>query len=192
MASEHLSNILLLRISLDGIEPRIWRRVEVPDGFTLKQLHQIIQIVMGWRDSHLHEFTINGQRYAEPNPEDEEPVIDEHAVRLRDLALLIGGPITYTYDLGDNWQHHVVVEKKLVADPKTIYPNCIGGERSAPPEDVGGADSYMEFLRAIADPEDEDHVANLEWVGGQFDPEGFSITKVNRRLRLEMRRSKRR
>src|SRR6266851_916014 len=58
------------------IEQRIWRRIEVPDSYTLKQLHRIIQIVMGWQDSHLHEFSLNGKRYGEPNPEDEENVID--------------------------------------------------------------------------------------------------------------------
>jgi pRiA4b ORF-3-like protein len=83
----------------------------VPDSFTLKQLHRVIQIVMGWQDSHLHEFTLSGERYGEPNPEDEKTAIDEGTVRLRDLPLSSGVSIGYEYDFGDNWQRRVVLEK---------------------------------------------------------------------------------
>jgi hypothetical protein len=192
MPSKRLDNILQFRVWLEDIEPRIWRRIQVPDSLTLKQLHQVIQIVMGWQDSHLHEFSLGGQRYGEPNPEDEESVIDERSVRLRDLPLSIGGSIAYAYDLGDDWRHQVVLEKTVPADPDAIYPACIAGERGAPPEDVGGAGGYAEFLEAIANPDHEDHDAMLEWAGGQFDPEVFSVAEVNKRLPRAQRRAKRR
>lgn len=41
---------------------------------------------------------------------------------------------------------------------------------------------YERFLEAIADPDNEEHEEFLEWVGGEFDPEAFSVLKVNRRL----------
>ncbi|HVA78899.1 MAG TPA: plasmid pRiA4b ORF-3 family protein, partial [Candidatus Binataceae bacterium] len=178
MPSKRLDNILQFRVWLEDIEPCIWRRIQVPDSLTLKQLHQMIQIVMGWQDSHLHEFTLSGKRYGEPNPEDEENLIDERTVRLRDLPLSIGVSIGYAYDFGDDWQHKLVLEKTLVPSPECIYPVCIAGERSAPPEDVGGAGGYAEFLEAIANPDHEDHDAMLEWVGGQFDTEAFSVAEV--------------
>lgn len=190
MSSKRFDNILQLCVSLEEIEPRIWRRIQVPDSFTLRQLHRVIQVSMGWQDSHLHQFTLSGKRYGEPDPEDEENVIDERTVRLRDLPLSIGVSIGYEYDFGDNWQHRVVLEKTLAPDPKTIYPACVAGERSAPPEDVGGAGGYAEFLEAIADPNHEDHDANLEWAGGQFDPKAFSVAEVNRRLRRGLRRAR--
>jgi len=192
MPLERLDNILQLYVSLEEIEPRIWRRIQVPDSFTLKQLHRVIQIVMGWQDGHLHEFILSGKRYGEPNPEDEETVIDDRTVRLRDLPLSIGASIGYAYDFGDNWQHQLLLEKTLPPAPETIYPACIAGERSTPPEDVGGAGGYAELLEAIADPDHEDHDANLEWLGGQFDPEAFSIAEVNKRLRRRLRRSRKR
>jgi Plasmid pRiA4b ORF-3-like protein len=108
-------------------------------------------------------------------------------VRLRDLPLSIGCSIGYAYDFGDDWRHKLVLEKTLAPDLGTIYPACIAGERSAPPEDVGGADSYAEFLDAIANPNHEDHDAMLEWAGGYFDPDAFSVTEVNKRLRRESR-----
>jgi len=190
MTSKRPENILQFRVSLDHIEPHIW--IEVPDSYTLKQLHRIIQIVMGWQDSDLHEFSLNGKRYGEPNPEDEENVIDERTVRLRDLALSNGDGIGYVYDFGDDWQHQLVLEAKLVSAPQSLYPACIAGERNSPPEDVGGVDGYADFLDAIANPEHEEHDATLEWVGGDFDPEAFSVTEVNERLRRSLRLARKR
>ncbi len=56
--------IYLLKVQLLDIEPAIWRRFVVPDSITLERLNDVIQIVMGWTDSHLHEFTMgeNGTR----------------------------------------------------------------------------------------------------------------------------------
>lgn len=192
MPSERLDNILQLCVSLEDVEPRIWRRIQVPDSFTLKQLHRVIQLAMGWQDSHLHDFTVSGKRYGEPDPEDDTNIIDERTVRLRDLPLSIGGSMRYSYDFGDNWRHQVVIEKRLAPNPELIYPVCIAGERSAPPEDVGGAGGYADFLEAIADPDHEDHDANLEWMGGLFDPEAFSVTEVNERLRRSLHRARKR
>ena len=174
-------------MSLEDIEPRIWRRVQVPDSYTLKQLHRVIQIVIGWEDSHLHEFSLSGKRYGEPNPEDEESVIDERMVRLRDPPLTIGVSIGYEYDFGDDWRHQLVLEKTMVPDPEANYPACIAGARNAPPEDVGGAGGYAEFLETIADPDYEDHDTMLEWAGGHFDPAAFSVTAVNEQLRRRLR-----
>ncbi len=68
------------------------------------------------------------------------------------------------YDFGDDWQHQLVLEAKLVSAPQSLYPACIAGERNSPPEDVGGVDGYADFLDAIANPEHEEHDATLEWV----------------------------
>jgi Plasmid pRiA4b ORF-3-like protein len=192
MTAKRPENILQFRVSLDHLEPHIWRRIQVPDSFTLKQLHRVVQLVMGWQDSHLHEFILSGKRYSEPNAEDEENVIDERAVRLRDLALSNGDGIGYVYDFGDNWQHQLVLEAKLVSAPRSLYPSCIAGERNTPPEDVDGIDGYAEFLDAITNPDHEEYEAMLAWVGGHFDPEAFSVTEMNERLRRSLPLSRKR
>jgi hypothetical protein len=192
MPSKRLDNILQFCVWLEDFEPRIWRRIQVPDNFTLKQLHQVIQIAMCWQDSHLHDFTLNDKRYGEPNPEDEEGLIDERTVRLRDLPLSIGSSMSYEYDFGDCWRHRIVLEKTLPVAQDVIYPACIAGARSAPPEDVGGAGGYAEFLEAIADPKHEEHDEMLEWAGGQFAPDAFSKSEVNERLRRTQRRARKR
>lgn len=49
-------DLFQLRVSLIDVEPPVWRRVQVPQDLTLPRLHAILQVVMGWTDSHLHQF----------------------------------------------------------------------------------------------------------------------------------------
>jgi len=58
--------------------------------------------------------------------------------------------ISYVYDMGDNWQHRIIVEKLKAAEPEALYPQFLGGERRCPPEDCGGIPGYYEFLNNIA------------------------------------------
>lgn len=61
--------IYQLKITLRGLRPLIWRRFEVPGEYTLDRLHRVIQRVMGWTDSHLHEFIVRGRHYGTSDPE---------------------------------------------------------------------------------------------------------------------------
>jgi len=58
--------IYQLRISLRHTKPPIWRRVLVPSGITLGDLHEVIQVAMGWTDSHLHHFVLRGKKPKKP------------------------------------------------------------------------------------------------------------------------------
>jgi hypothetical protein len=89
---------------------------------------------------------------------------------------------TYVYDFGDDWVHDVVVEKVISGNSGNEGPVCLAGKRHRPPEDCGGVPGYRDFLRAIRDPGHEEHEAMLEWVGRNFDPEGFDLPIVNRAL----------
>ena len=102
------------------------------------------------------------------------------------LGALLGATIRefeYEYDFGDGWEHRIVVEATSKAAADWPYPLCAAGERACPPEDVGGVSGYEDFVKAITDPNDEEHGRMLVWVGGAFDPEGFDINCVNRELR---------
>jgi hypothetical protein len=72
-ASAATPPIYQLHIELRDLKPAIWRRVLVPQSVTLAKLHQVIQIAMGWTNSHLHEFTIGRMRYGMPSRESIEP-----------------------------------------------------------------------------------------------------------------------
>ena len=149
---------------------------------SLGDLHGVIQVAMGWTNSHMHEFQIHGVSYGEPDIEYLDEMYDEWEARLSDLALREKLRIKYTYDFGDGWDHSVVVEKFLPVDKTLQYPVCVKGKRSCPPEDCGGPWGYAEFLEAVANPEHPSHEEMVEWVGGDFDPEEFDLDDVNAML----------
>ncbi len=177
-------NIRLL-IKLARIEPPIWRRIIVPSFITLLNLHEVIQVVMDWTRSHNHEFIVDGITYGTPDKGawgSQSPVHAEGDVRLHDIINEKDLMFTYTYDFGDNWVHEIVVEEILESESGRCEAHCLGGERSCPPEDVGGPFSYLEFLKAIADPSHAAHDHFLEWLGDDFDPEAFNLVRINEQL----------
>lgn len=146
MASEEKEvSVYQLRIWLREISPAIWRRLLVRSDSTIADLHYTIQIAMGWTDFHLHQFIIYGKRYGVSRVGGIWFADDPDKVRLCDLQFREKGRFLYEYDFGDLWQHEIRVEKKLPIDPKKIYPVCIGGARSTPPEDCGGPWAFMEL-----------------------------------------------
>ena len=188
-ATNSSRQVLQFHLSLEGTIPPIWRRILVPADFTLAQLHRVIQAVMGWQDAHLHQFEVAGRVYGIPDPDGMLEFIDDRKIRLCDLNLTRRTRIGYTYDFGDEWVHTLKLEEVSQGDSDDIRPLCIAGERSGPPEDVGGAFGYEELLEARSDPNNEQHQDAKEWLG-DFDPEYFSVEEANTRLRKKVRRSK--
>jgi hypothetical protein len=182
-----MPDIYQLKVTLLGTDPPIWRRLLVPADLTLAKLHGVLQTAMGWDDAHLYEFRVGKQMYGRPNPEERyfsfgPPTINDRKVRLEDVLPGVRSKLVYTYDMGDGWEHAVVVEKRLAADPNATYPACIAGQRACPPEDCGGVPGFYGLLEAIRDPEDKRSEELLEWLGEGYDPEAFSVEDVNRAL----------
>jgi Plasmid pRiA4b ORF-3-like protein len=172
-----------LKITLKDGKPPIWRRVEVADDITLARLHHIVQVAMGWTDSHLHMFSLGRTSYGVPDPDYNEDVRDERRYKLNQLLTAPKQKLSYEYDFGDSWTHELLLEQVREPEPGATYPRCITGKRACPPEDCGGVWGYAEFLEAIADPEHPEHDELLEWVGGEFDPAAFDVDEVNAGLR---------
>ena len=173
-----------LKITLKGSKPPIWRRVQVASNTTLSELHKIIQVAMGWWDSHLHQFIIHGENFGIPEPDfDFMEVTSERGTKLSGVISDEKDKFIYEYDFGDSWEHVILVEKILPPDPNISYPICLKGKRACPPEDCGGIWGYNGFLEAIQDPDHPEHDDMLEWVGGEFDSEAFSLDEVNSRLK---------
>ena len=178
-----------LKVTLKGIRPAIWRRVQVPGTIRLGDLHQVIQTVFGWTDSHLHQFFIDRTSYGQPEDFDQD-VRDEAEVTVFEAVGAHVKRFSYIYDFGDAWGHEIVVEKIISGNSGSGPPLCLSGRRHRPPEDCGGPPGDAEFLRAIRDPRHPEHETMLEWVGGAFDPEAFDIAAVNRALAgLRVRRA---
>ncbi len=147
------------------------------DQATLGELHDVLQVVMGWTDSHLHLFEQSGVHYKPPGGG--IPGRNERRVSVRDVLRSEKDSLRYEYDFGDGWEHKVVLEKKLPFDESMQLPRCIKGRRACPPEDCGGPWGYEALLTTIRDPQDGEHEELLEWVGDDFDPEHFSADEVN-------------
>jgi hypothetical protein len=171
-----------LKVTLRGIRPPIWRRIQVASTINLRRLHDVIQEAMGWTQSHLYRFEIGGVEFGEPHPDDDIPVHSAKSTPLRIVAPAPGAAFLYTYDFGDDWEHRIDVEQVLPPERGVSYPRCLTGRRACPPEDVGGIWGYQEFLAAIRDPEHDEHEAMLTWAGGAFDPAAFDLQAVNERL----------
>ena len=135
----------------------------------------------------MHEFSIGRRRVG---PSDLEDVEDECTVRLSGILARVGSKAVYTYDFGDSWEHGIVLEKRLPVDPNMTYPVCTDGQLACPPEDCGGIPGFYDLVEALNDPNHERHEEMLDWIGDDFDPQAFSVEKVNRVLTSMRRRAK--
>ena len=143
---ETAQDIYQLKVTLLGTKPPIWRRLLVSADLTLAQLHNVVQTAMGWDDEHMHEFRAGQRRFGRPEPAapfmSGPRVESDRTVYLSAVLQRVGAKMTYTYDLGDNWEHVIVLEKQLLAEPQTTYPVCTDGQLACPPEDCGGIPGY--------------------------------------------------
>ncbi len=171
---------VVLKVTLRDIRPPVWRRLLLPGTMTLADLHEAIQAAMGWHGGHLHAFDIAGRQYGDPRTVDVvDDMDDETRLTLNDLLRSGVTRFTYTYDLGDNWQHQTLIERTQPALDPGKYPACVAGKRNCPPEDCGGPWGYAELLAAIADPTHPEHADRRAWLGDDFDPDEFDVAAAD-------------
>ena len=182
MTTKQSKSIYQIKISLIGVKPPIWRTVLVPDNLGLGAFHNVIQVAMGWTDSHLHQFIANRVFYGTPDDDFELEMEDETKYKLSQLLKKEKDSLIYEYDFGDSWEHKVLLEKILPDDGKTVLSVCIKGKRACPPEDCGGVWGYEELLETISNVKHPGHEDMLEWLGGEFDPEEFDLEEINQDL----------
>jgi hypothetical protein len=171
-----------LKITLRGVsKPPVWRRVLVPAGIRLDELHEVIQCAMGWDDGHMHSFSLGMLHYGISDPELGHE--DERSVPLSQLLTEPGDKLLYTYDFGDGWEHDILLEQTSPIEPGERYPRCVTGKGACPPEDCGGVWGYANLKEALADPGHEEHEDLLEWLSldtaDDFDPTAFSADEIN-------------
>lgn len=171
--------IFRLKVTLRGIRPAIWRRIETPADASLFDLHRTLQAAMGWTNSHLHQFFHRGTYYGSPDREFGMPAVSERRTQIADLLKRPRDRLIYEYDFGDGWEHEVVLEAIEETQPGLRYPRVIAGRRACPPEDVGGAPGYADFVEAITNAGHEEHASMLAWIGRRFDPEHFDLIAAN-------------
>lgn len=145
------------KIAIKHSKPPIWRRCIVPAGLTFSQLSMILNEVMGWSGYHLFEFEFYHLqlRITEDNGDFEESgygIYDfaEASTTFINEYIEQQEWFTYTYDLGDDWQHRVTIEK-VITDYEFNYPQVIKYKGACPMEDCGGIYGYYECLETSED-----------------------------------------
>ena len=181
---------IVLRVELCDVSPLVWRRIIVSNQWTLAALHRWLQWIMGWMDTHAHEYQVGDSIVAPDwwiremdNRAGEAVYRDERRVSVSRVVADLGacGEFEYRYDMGDDWRLRIVIETPpdgMIEDLR--LPLCVAGENAGPPDDVGGPHRYREFVDAIADRDHEEHEDLLHWIGGVFDPMGFDLNRLNR------------
>ena len=182
--------IVRLKITLDAVKPAVIRRVEVPVSITLNTLHEMIQAIMPWENSHLHAFylrLIDGPRWAPPSPLDDDFDV---GIKTRDstrtkFAEVLAEPnfkvLRYNYDFGDDWRHTIKVERRFSAELRDEFPKLIDAKGRCPPENCGGPWGYAEILDAISDPANKRRSEFRRWLG-DFDPKNIDRAAIEAAL----------
>ena len=204
------ASVYQLKVSIAGARPPIWRRVLVRADSTLAALHLVIQALMGWYDDHLHEFeaplpgeTSQLKRSArrdyrlfrsnfDPSGQPLDWIMDdgqedEATAILAEVAPAEKTRFSYIYDMGDYWEHDILVEKIIPAAPDGVYPTCLTGKRNGPIEDCGGLWGYEEMLEILADPAHQEHRQRKAWLEEVYgvtawDGAAFDLEAINNRL----------
>ena len=168
---QHAASDLPAEGVLDGVRPPVWRRVLVPGGYTLDRLHRVIQHAMGWRDCHLHSFEIDGVQYGEPDPDGSRRSATSSTPGSTRWPARAAGCGT-RYDFGDWWEHELVVEDVLAADPDERYPVLPGRGAGRP---AGGRRRAVRLPRLPRRlPTRTTPITTMRaWLGRAFDPEPF-------------------
>ncbi len=130
--------ILHVKVWLTGISPMVWRRVLVPAAFTLRELHGVIQLAMGWESIHLYQFHLRAARYGSWEASAASPDVTLAAFQLRE-----GARFGYEYDLNIPWRHEIRIEDRLALETGKPCPICTGGAGACPSEDCGGPADFM-------------------------------------------------
>jgi Plasmid pRiA4b ORF-3-like protein len=170
--------ILQVKVTLARVtKPPVWRRLQLPAGTSLAEVHRIVQAAFGWEDSHLHLFEVDGDVFGPADADLELDCGDERRVTLGEF-IVAGDRPRYTYDFGDGWDHDILIEKVLPAESDVGYPLLVKAKGACPPEDCGGAWGYADLKAILSDPDDEQHQAVRDWLG-LGDSELFDPTVVD-------------
>lgn len=186
-ASGSTDVVVQTKIKLRGVsKPPVWRLLLVRADTRLDRLHEVIVAAFGWQGYHMHVFSSGPDEFGVPDPE--LGFIDERRVSLGELIGGVGDRLRYTYDFGDDWEHEIVVEELLDADPEVHYPVLLAAKGACPPEDCGGPWGYAELKEILADPTHDQHQEMLDWLGlddaSTFDPSGLDADQIEEELAL--------
>jgi hypothetical protein len=131
-------------IALRGVHPKVSRRMEMTAGSSLSDLQRLIQISLGWSDEYQHRFCIRHHYLGASRPGGLLFFGDPKEMNLSQFAFQLDERFTWEYNFFDAWLFDIRFEGEHPLDSKRRYPRCVAGARHAPPEDSGGAESFID------------------------------------------------
>jgi hypothetical protein len=176
-----MKEIIKLKVVLERTAPPIWRTILIPNSITFFDLHHILQIAMGWKNSHLFDFNVGDYSIGFLDDDAPEDLADASEVTVDTLLTTVGMKFRYTYDFGDSWRHALVVEELLDREPDQLYPVCLDGEMNCPPEDCGGIPGFENMLAILRDRTHPEFQEMYAWAG-RYNPNKFNKEKINKEL----------
>jgi hypothetical protein len=185
------SRVIELHVALEPTAPLVWRRLRVEDCISMYQFHEILQVSMGWMNSHLFFFKAPGMTITEDDPDNdwiEDEFKDARKTKIRSVLSEAGDAVSYEYDFGDSWTHTIRFER-VVDEDEIIFelPRCIGGENACPPEDCGGFYGFERIKNVLAKQSGDEYATLLLWLDTyypDYDPREFSQGSVNKILKI--------
>ena len=199
---------LTIRVVLLKVSPLVARLISVPDDLSLEELHDVLQLVLGWSGQAFYNFRIHGQEIGRRR--------HLRARLLREFQLRRREKLLYTYDFLDLWEWEIRVLDIEPGRAEAWRPRCLAGRAATPPEECGGPRGYMRILdqRKYYPPMAEQELVEkaLQRIAGvlpdrghrdllkelldqgleravqrlkeyaQFQPDRFSLQEVNDRL----------
>ncbi|MFC2171596.1 plasmid pRiA4b ORF-3 family protein [Acidobacteriota bacterium] len=171
-----------LKVSLDDVNPPVWRRIRVPGQISLRTLSYALQIVMGWESSHRYRFVIGGTVYSIPDADDLHPTKDPNKIEMYRVLRETGEAFEYRHEVHDDWKHDVAVDAIEPPDPALNAPDCLEGSGACPPSECGSPGEYRDFLDTLIKGEGRDRLCRAFRKHQNFDPEAFDREEINGRL----------
>ena len=121
---------LTLRVVLLKVSPLVARLISVPDDLSLEELHDVLQLVLGWSGQAFYNFRIHGQEIGRRRH------LRTHL--LREFQLRRREKFLYTYDFLDLWEWEIRVLDIESGRAEAWRPRCLAGRAATPPEECGG------------------------------------------------------
>jgi hypothetical protein len=139
---------------------------------------------MGWKNTHLYEFTIDTLRFMDTRlvDEDFENVTDVKSVMVEDVFPRMGAKAHYLYDFGDGWMHQLELMDINHLPQNELLPTFISAQTACPPEDCGGIYRYREMIEIAKDPTHEKYASIREYLGPKFKPANLNRIAIFKAL----------
>ena len=175
---------LTFKIELEHTDPKVTRSFKVSPLISMYEMHHIIEIVMGWTNSHIYQFNHGENIIADTRLVDDElgPVTDVKNVMVTQVFSHVGTTAVYEYDFGDGWMHHLELVDRSTYPTQEVLPLVVSGENACPPEDCGGIHGYKELLEVLKNPKHPEYRETKVWVGSKFNPTNFNVDACNKEL----------